>query len=375
MPVHTVVIQGLIALGRLCEKTIYKIAAIIIVACYVAVTLYMQSQHFSSRDPQPVLHTLPQKAQSIASHITVGMHINSFPSFSFTKNDFIVDGIVWFKFPRGSQSLSTIESFAIYNSIALERGDLIYKSQPIISLAGNDVQVCYHIQANFKADLNHSNFPLAQRTLTIMIENKNVSPYQLYFDTNERNLTINPNHLLFSWSPIKTHAYAGYYKAPLQTTAVDAADDNTALINYPAAALCVIFKSTGIRDLISFYFPMFVLFFIALFCLLIEITDPSRLSYVASAIPILVLFRMVIDAGSPEVGLATHLDIIYYLLVILSMLILFFQTYVILTIQHFKKHALQDEIFNKHELQCLNDSVFMLIIILLAAGLTYTWFR
>jgi hypothetical protein len=75
----------------------------------------------------------------------------------------------------------------------------------------------------------------------------------------------------------------------------------------------------------SLYFPMLVLFFIILFCLLIDISDLSRLTYVASAFPVLVLFRMVIDGVSPAVGYVTHVDFVFYWLVFLSLLILLFQ--------------------------------------------------
>ena len=164
-------------------------------------------------------------------------------------------------------------------------------------------------------------------------------------------------------------ASTGYISAPIS------AHDAQATVDYPVAVFSVSFSTIGVRDLISLYFPMFVLFLIALFCLLIEITDTARLGYVAAAVPILVLFRMVIDAVSPDVGNLTHVDFMYNLFVFLALVILFFQTYVILRLQRIKDASdATKERVNAH-LLFLNNLLFFAILLTIAIGSTVSFWR
>ena len=66
----------------------------IIIFCFGVVAWQYKKTHFA--DPlQPVLEVHPRVFQ-LASHITVGMHINNFPEFSFRKNEFTLDALVVF---------------------------------------------------------------------------------------------------------------------------------------------------------------------------------------------------------------------------------------------------------------------------------------
>jgi hypothetical protein len=356
-------------IAKYLNQTPVMLWAIILSSLYLCGIIYWQSENFGVIDPIHVIQPLDPKIQRNSSQVEVGLFISSFPSFSFSKNKFTIDGTLWFKFQSGTESLETLGNFTIQNGLTLgDASNVLFKSEPIIKRMGNEILVSYHIQADIKTSLNYKNFPLAQSRLNIIIINKTVTARELSFISKDENLFINPNNLVHSYKPISHSVKTGYTQATLtKNKAMD--------LDNPTAVFAIVFDNVGIRDLISLYFPMFVLFLIALFCLVIDIKDTARLGYVGATVPILVLFRMVIDTSSPEVGLLTHVDFIYNLLVFLSLIILLFQTYVILQLQHAKARASDRLERRTAQLTAANNVVFFFILIALIIGTTATFFR
>jgi len=356
-------------LKHLMRGTLYHVLAILVTAFFAIGILQWEDAHFPSVDPKPSLIPYDETMTKFASKVAVGLYVQGLPEFSIKNNHFTLDGILWFRFPVGSDSLKTIENFVIQDSFLQSGGNLIYKSPPIIKLIEKDVLVAYHIQTSFKTDLNYKHFPLAENMISIVLQNKNVTPRELCFVVDDNSLNLAPRTLVPDKDPVKTEVHAGYMQAEL------AAGEQGMSISYPTVVFSITFASVGMRDFFSLYFPMFILFFIALFCLIIDINDASRLSYAATAVPILVLFRMVIDACSPSVGYSTHLDFIYYLFVFLSLLILLFQTYVSLKLHYIKSSTERAQEISKKRLERVNDAVFFMLLGLLVLGIVYTLFR
>jgi hypothetical protein len=356
-------------LQPLFNNTQIKLFAAFIVVLYLAGLVLWQSTYLKITDPTFHLATLDPSLQRNSSLVTVGLHVSSFPQFSFSKNMFTFDGILWFKFPVGTESLHTIEQFDIQNATMQQSGTMLFKSKPIIKIIGSDVMISYHIQANIKTALDYKNFPLSPHRLNIIINNKSVTPRELYFVSNDNNISVGQDSLVYSWTPYHSTVSTGYVSAHL------APKDSATTIDYPVAVFAIDFDNVGVRDLISLYFPMLVLFLIALFCLLIDITDTARLGYVAAAVPILVLFRMVIDGVSPDVGNLTHVDFMYNLFVFLALVILFFQTYVILRLQRIKEVA--ESTFDRtiNHLSFWNNILFFGILLIIAIGSTISFWR
>lgn len=345
------------------------LCSIITVSLYCAGILYWQSQNNGVIDPEYAVQTLDAKEQRNSSLVKTGLYINSFTDFSVTKNSFTVDGILWFRFPVGTESLETLRNFNIQNTSALNEKNLEFKSDPIIKLIGDDVLISFHIQAIIKTALNYKNFPVSNYRINIIVCNKNVSARELYFVSTKEDIALNQDLFVYSWKAINTDVKTGYIESQFLPT------HSQMQLDYPVAVFSIDFCGIGFRDLISLYFPMFVLFLIALFCLLIDIKDTARLGYVAGTVPILVLFRMVIDAASPNVGNLTHVDFMYNLLVFLSLLILFFQTYVILRLQRIKEFSSELKEQHVHTLATWNNIVFFLVLFALIIGTTATFFR
>lgn len=351
------------------SSTQAKLWITLLTSLYLVIFLVIHDGINDVTDPIHTLHTLEPSLQRTSSLVSVGLHINNLPVFSISKNTFTIDGIVWFRFPIGTESLDTISRFEIQNVVRSQGGDLLYKSEPIIKLVGDEVIASYHIQATIKTALDYKDFPIASHRLNVIITNKSVTARELYFTSKPEQFTLGQHTLVYSWTMRDQTVVTGYEQAPLSSK------EEGLSITYPAACFSVIVDNIGVRDLISLYFPMFVLFLIALFCLLIDISDTARLGYVAAAVPILVLFRMVIDGVSPDVGKLTHLDYMYNLFVFLSLVILFFQTYVVLRLQNLKKKSESVQDAPRKHLQLWNNAMFFCILIALAIGTTCSFLR
>lgn len=349
-----------------------QISAIIFTIMYLFIFIYWLHDHMHSPDPMPQPLHISQKEASIASNVEIGLYINNFPTFSFDKNLFTIDGILWFKFPRGAESLKTLENFSIANLYSM--GNFEYSersiniSSPIIRLIDDYVVVAYDFLVNITGHFNQKNFPLGDHTLSIIVENKTVSPYELNFISRNENLIINKENLEIAWTPHKLEVNTGYIKADLAGK-----PQRSMEISYPVSIFTIHFKNTGIRTLVSLYFPLLLLFFIILFCLLLDISDPSRLSYIATAVPILVLFRMVIDGVSPVVGYNTHIDFFFYVLVILSLVILLFQIYLVLKLNHIKEESEEKRKLTLQRLDYFNSLLLLssLLVLIIVTTLSY----
>lgn len=311
----------------------------------------------------PILKVQDQVKQ-LAYKVNVGLHINNFPIFSFNSNEFTMDAFVWFKYPVGTESLSTIEKFDFQN------GKIIHKSKPIIKLIDDDVVVGYQIIVEFKAYLDYKNFPLGDHRLNIILDNRTVTPNELVFTCELNNFVLSDDILVSSWIPTKKIVQSGYVKSALKE------NDSTMQISYPCVVFTIDFNNNTIRNLMTLYFPMFVVFFICLFSLMIDLKEYlTRLTIISTAMPILVLFRTVIVQLSPTIGGLTKVDFCYFLLVFSSLLILLFQAYLLLAMKkivHYNEETRDRKIFG---LEKYNNLVFILILVLLIAFLTYDAFQ
>jgi len=307
------------------RSTKLQLWTIIITLVYVALMVGLEYNTHVYPEKIPKLLDASPQVKYTATPIEVGVHINSFPEFSFNLNTFTLDAIVWFKFAKGSESLDTLEKFTLKNSLLGKNGKLIYKSAPIIKLMGNEeVLVSYHVIASFRADLNHDKFPIGDHKLIFILQNQSVTPNELYFKSSNDSLTLSDDLSVDNWKAEKTSAKAGYVRSVINPKT------NLSNITYPCVVFSIDFNSFGARNVISLYFPIFVIFFICLLSLIVPIYDYSRLGIISTALPILVLFRMVIESASPKVGYTTHIDNAYYTLVLLSVVLLIVQVYITL---------------------------------------------
>jgi hypothetical protein len=351
------------------QETKVQIISILVASVYIAALLVMAYKKETFSEEIVRLEEPSSISQALANNVEVGLHINSFPRFSVKDSKFTFDGIVWFKFDKGVESFETLETFTFKNMVIDNNEEPFYKSKPIIKIIHDKVLVSYQVQATFMAQIAFKRFPIGGHRINLLIENRNATTQELLFSIQPENVTFNNELLVDNWQPIAVHTDAGIVGAKI------GGEKNATNITYPSVNISMDFKNHGARGLISLYFPLFILFFIGLLSLTIGIFDPARLGIIASSLPTLVLFRLVIDAVSPEVGYTTQIDFVYYVLVVLSFLILFFQTYVILFIERTKNDPEAVRKYKKCCLESFNSVLFMGIILVLLAIMTYDFFH
>jgi hypothetical protein len=350
------------------KLTKVRLWSILVTLLYLSLLTLSQHKRFISDDKAPVLYSVDEKTKKLASTVYVGMHINSFPQFSFDDGFFTIDATVWFRYPAASESLDTLEQFTLYNSLIQQNGKLLYRSDPIIKLIGDEVLVCYHIQTTFKLTVNHKHFPIGDHTLHLLLQNKSVTPNELCFIADPQSFSLSENVLINNWLLKGVRAETGYIKSKLY---IQPASE----ISYPAVLFSLDFERVGFRHIGALFLPMLIIFLIGLLSLLLGIDDSNRLTLITGAAPSLVLFRLVINAESPVAGYVMHVDFVFYTFVLLLLIILLFQLYVALALNRAKLFASDIQEHIKAKLEQVSDVVFLSNLALLTVLITYSFFR
>jgi hypothetical protein len=310
-------------------------------------------QNYFAEKNYPISH-VSEKEKKLASNVEVGLFINNFPKFSFYKNKFRMDGVVWFKFPIGAESIHTIKKFSFKN------GKIISKSDPIVQKSGNNVIINYQVLVDFITPLNYKHFPASDHKLTIILQNKTTSPSELYFVGNTSNFKLSDNLLTGNWKPLKKYVDSGYIKS---------------IADFPSTVFTIDFYNRDLRHFILLYLPLFLIFFLIFASLLTSVTNIEvRFPVVAGVIPILALHSLVIESVSPPGSNITKVDQIYLTLIVLSLVILLFQSYIGLATKKFVGAAPELSKEKEVELKKLNDIVMVLTLIALVVAMTYTTF-
>jgi hypothetical protein len=345
----------------------FQLTCLLITMIFVISLLIVEHQSENYAEEIFPIQKVPDSVKNLASNVSVGLSINNFPTFSFQSNNFTMDAFIWFRFPVGTESIHTIEKFDFQNGdIKVQDGKIIYLSQPMIKLIEDDVIVSYQVKVDFKSYLNYKHFPLDDHRLNIILRNKSVTPHEMCFNSDLNSLVFSENILVTSWRPAKKTVQTGYMSTSLKTKAPQMET------NYPCAVFTIDFENVSIRNLITLYFPMYVIFFIAIFSLMIDISEYlQRMGLIASAMPMLVLFRMVIVQLSPSTGSTTKVDFVYFLLVFLSLLILLYQAYLVIVMKRITRYNEETQKRKLSQLEKASNLIFIGIIALLILILIY----
>ncbi|MBD3231883.1 hypothetical protein GF322_04440 [Candidatus Dependentiae bacterium] len=349
---------------NLIKKIKFQLSCVFFVGIYVIAMLFIEHHQENYGEKIYPILKIKDEVKKIASSVEVGLHINNFPTFEIYQNNFTLDSIVWFRFNIGTESLNTISNFSFKN------GEIIYKSLPMIRKDKDKVIVAYQVKVVFKAYLNYKYFPIGDHRLNMIIENRSVTPNELCFDCNLDNFILADDILVSTWHPTKKIVQVGFLKSILEKD-----EDSELSLSYPCAVFTINFENSSLRDLITLYFPMYVIFFICVFTLMIEIPQYiQRMTIISSAMPILVLFRTVILQLSPSMGEVTKADFTYFLLVFLSLIILLFQAYVSLMMKKINQYSEEIQKIKIAFLEKFNSIMVLVVLLLLIIAITHNVF-
>ena len=267
---------------------------------------------FISTDPPPQVEVISRQKGHIGYKVEAGMHIENFHEFDLTKNKFILNAIVWFKFNPAVLSLDTIEKFSF------EKGDILTKSKPITKLVGNKVLARYRIKFRFTSNLDYRLFPINSHRLYITLTNKSVSPKEMIFEASESGLTLSKNILVPGWKKTRHEIITGYSESLLDR------NDPTTKIEHPVLVFQIDFMRSGIRQLLVLFIPLFFMFYLTLFSLSLgKMQYASRVGVSLGNISAFIGYRFVVEGISPKVGYSMFIDHLFHLLLFISFFVFF----------------------------------------------------
>lgn len=319
-------------------------------------------QYYGRYYSDPPFHLKTEKVQSklSAKKVAVGLYINNFSKFSFYNNKFIFNGVVWFRAPKGKMDIETLGNFRVHS------GEILQKSKPFIKHIENDVVICYKVTIQFMTFLNYKYFPFSDHQLNIVIENWGMSPEEIVFVSDKKDFRHSDHLFVSSWKLSQQEVRTGIIEATLQE------GKHPMNLDHPSVVFTMKFENLGFKKFITLYLPLFLMFFMTLFTLLINVTRYDvRLSLVATNVAAVILFRMVINSLGPKTNMITVMDSTYFVLVAQSIVVLFFQTYLGFEVIAWENLTDGRRKTKLEEYRKVNDIVFYGLLVSLLAFFVY----
>lgn len=299
-----------------CAK--FKTIIMILVAGSLIIEFWLALSKPNITDSIPVLNPINTKVIKdfgpFAVNVKTGMFIKNFPLFDVTKNDFIIDAVIWFEFNADEIPIERIETFSFDND------RILYKSTPDIKIIDNKIFAKFNVTFNVKTSLNFNKFPFEDHKIALVISNNFVTPSEMYFMTDSNSFQITPNIIPTSWKLKDLNVNSGYSYIELDK------QDASKKISSPKALFTIDIEKNGIRKVLVIFIPIFASIFLSLFSFVMNISNiVGKFSLAISALTALIGYRFVIEQMMPQVGYLTTTDIIYILLLLISLICFIFQ--------------------------------------------------
>ncbi len=282
---------------------VFQFALILISITILGALIFWRSSFFVSYEEHPSIQPItPEQYQKFGgfSHtVTVGLLIDQFINFNMVTNDFIFDGVVWFKFDPGAISLDLLSKFSFI------QGTILEKSEPDIRLIDDKMLVKYVVRVEFKSDLNYQDFPLDSHSIYIALINKFVSPSEVIFESSRREFTTNANVASSGWDLVDESVKNGFIKSALDPY------DKRQDVTYPATLFTLDYSRNSIRYSLSIILPLALIFYLMVFSISLRLI--SAIAITAAGITAILAYRFVIENLSPRTGFFMISDLLFFL--------------------------------------------------------------
>ncbi len=265
-------------------------------------------------DPSPVVHTTTPEHNDTKKHeiatVKTGLFIRNFPTFDLLSSKFTADAVVWFSFDPGTISSDLISDFSFGTGTILEKKKIKEKQKDAIKT------VFYEIRVEFMSYLNFKEFPFNAHRIFLVLENEHLSPTQMAFQSDSTLFGLADNIHTHDWKIINKHVQSGYI-VPSSDKKMLAV---TETINNPAVIFSLDLMLFGFKKLLIIFLPLFLLFFLGLFSLLL--TSRPALSSSLATVGSLIFYYLIIGKIEPKVSHLTTADKIY-LMILTSQFLIF----------------------------------------------------
>jgi len=279
----------------------------------VMIMAYGPIKKFHTTEISPQLFPItPQKVREWGgepTRVTVGLDVRNFPEFDFVKNQFELDGILWFEFDPALISLDTVSKFTF------DKANLEKKSTPFTKIVNDRFFARYDVKLKFNMTLNYRFFPFDDHRMFITLINRTVSPSEVMFKSEETDFLFSDEINISGWEIDNKSVKTGYAVDIMETY------DPEKTVLYPKTVFSIDFRRVGVRYILLIVLPFFILFFMGLFSFAF---DPEKNSYLITYIAIggitsLLTYRFVLEAMTPKVGYFVLSDYVYSVLLSFSL--------------------------------------------------------
>lgn len=300
-------------------NTKLQLSIILIMIASLILLFYYPNKRFLSSDPKPTFSIIkPSYKSKQIIEIKTGIYIKNFPVFNIIKNEFIMNAIIWFEFNPHQINLNTIKNFSF------EKGKILKKSKPKMKKIGNKLWVYYKIKVEFSTNLDYKFFPLEDHKIHIKLINTQMNPDSEILVSHNTDLTIKDKIFTGDWKKIGTEVEYGYVEHSFDKY------QKEKITKYPIVLFEMYFEKAGIRKTLAIFLPLFMVFFLSLFSLLINIKNSEVIfSLSVGSTTALIFSLIVIESMSPNVRYFTIANKVYTLLLIISFTILLLNIYIV----------------------------------------------
>lgn len=283
----------------------FQILFIFISAIAAILIAYGPYKYIVSEEPEIPL-TIVTPEQFVAwgatpTRVSVGLYIVNFPELDFVHSSFVLEGMIWFEFDPALISIATISKFSF------EKGEILQQSEPFTQVAGKKLFVRYNIRVRFKSELDFRRFPFDSHRLDLVLINRSVQPGEMIFRSYHSFFKLTTGIVTSGWQLFGTAVRTGWIHSTLDEYGADK------VVSNPRAIFSVTLKRGGIRNIILILLPLFMLFFISLFCFAF---DPETHSFqifglASGGVTGLLGYRFVIENMTPKVSYFVFSDQVF----------------------------------------------------------------
>lgn len=285
---------------------LFQTILFIVVTSLLAGIIYKPIQRFTSYDQKPsFIAGIP--AGSTPTIVHSGLHIDSFAKSDILKNDFVFEGNLWFEFDPKQVSLDDIKKFDI------DHGQILEKSDPIVTKHGQHTLAQFIIRASFKTNLDYRAYPLDNHVIHIVIENPFISAEKVSFHPADIK-NIDAANLLSSNSKLdKITIEGGYVTSKLQLS------DTVIETKTPQMVIGISCNRIDLRHFLNIFMPLLLIFFLTLLSFSFDFYEQEQTipTLVAAGVPALLAYRFVIESISPDVDYFMLSDYLFFLFLLL----------------------------------------------------------
>ncbi|MFH1461667.1 MAG: hypothetical protein ABIF12_01850 [bacterium] len=315
---HSIKEESLKQIIKYSNNTKIQIAAIGLMIITIISLFYYPNKLFLSSDPQPIITSIKPNAQDqIIKEAQTGLFIKNFPVFDVVKNEFIMNAIVWFEFDPRQININSIKDFSF------EKGKILEKSELNSKIINNNLWIYYKVKVEFTSDLDYKYFPIEDHKIYLTLVNTQMDPKLETLVSYNTNLVLKEGIFTGDWRKISEEVEYGYIELFLDKY------EEAKSTKYPAVSFELSFEKIGSRKALVIFIPLFMVFFLSLLSLLVNINNTSGIITLSAGSTSALIFNLIaIESMSPNVRYFTVANKIYILLLIFAFLILLTNVYV-----------------------------------------------